>query len=309
MTATTDRPPAEVVADIIARHRGARPYPAEALETVRAIIAEAGKSVAGVINNKGGVGKSLIVALIAAALARRGFRVLVIDFDGQGNLTRRMGYTEAEIKARPSIAEAIKEESPEKLRKCLIPCQWDEEWAENITIAPADTRLDTITGQASEPGSALRLRLVLEPVAGEWDFVLIDTPPSLGHNVHNALAASQQVYAVTEPETDSIRGAMRVRDTMNDRKMQLGLNLQCELAGVIINNHRANVADEIEQVRRLRALFGEAVVGDPIPLRAPIAATVERELSPFAAADKGVRDLVEAAAEAIADRMMERAAA
>ncbi|MGW0485756.1 ParA family protein [Nonomuraea sp. NPDC003214] len=231
-------------------------------------------------NHKGGVGKSNEVEGMAAELAMRDRRVLCIDLDPQGNLSRRMGYQEHELEERPTIAEALREASPKALRAAFLPCQWEPDWAERITLVPSRIELEERVSEAGVPLSWQRLRKCLDGVADEFDDVLIDTPPSIGHLLHLALVACDYVIGSTTPTYDAVRGIYRLKKFIDNPDQRAGLGLRCTMIGVVINMKRAGVATHDQRTESLIQRFGPLVWQPNLPLRASVEDAGERAEPP-----------------------------
>lgn len=264
-------------------------------------------AVTSLANHKGGVGKTFILELLIAELAKRGRRVLVVDLDPQANLSRRVGYMEYQLEDRPTTAEAVQAANPETLRTTLLPCQWEDDWAENITLAPSRIELENRVAEAGVPGAWLRLRKALGPVAGEYDDVFIDTPPTLGHMLHMALVASDHVIAPTVPEYDAVRGVHRLKAFVESEENRQSLGLTARMAGVIINARRTNVVVHEQRTDEAIETWGDLVWQPVIPLRAPAAEAVERGEPPQACDGEAGR-ILRAAAESLTDRFLKEAA-
>lgn len=241
-------------------------------------------------NHKGGVGKTDEVEGTAAELAIRGRRVLAVDLDPQGNLSRRMGYQEHELAERPTIAEAIRDQSERTLRASFLPCQWEQDWAERITLVPSRIELEERISEAGVPLSWQRLAACLAPVAAEYDDVLIDTPPTIGHLLHLALVASDHVVGVTTPTYDAVRGIYRLKAFVENEKQRAGLGLRCRMIGVVVNMKRTNVVTHEERTDALIDKFGDLVWQPALPLRAAVEDAGERA-EPPQNAGKEVRDI------------------
>lgn len=265
-------------------------------------------------NHKGGVGKTFIVTGMAAELARRGYRVLALDVDPQGNLSRRMGYREAFLEERPTMAEAIYDRSPNTLATALLPCQWEEDWAARITLAPSKISLENRVPEAGVPGAWERLQDALcgpldleaakvagrefellrtdpavpgayrgQSVADCFDYVIMDTAPTLGHLLVLAAVAADDVVITVAPEYDSVRGGQRLMDFINDPKTRKYLDLRCEVVGQIINGQRSGVADQAAMVDTAVNAWGSTVWSPHLPLRANLAGTQTHAEPPHAA--------------------------
>ena len=259
-------------------------------------------------NHKGGVGKTFWAMVMAAELAQRGFKVLVADADPQGNTSRRLGYAEHELENRPTIAEAIAESSSKIARQALLPCQWEEDWAENITLLPSRIELENRVPEAGVPGSWLRLEEALDPLLDEFDFILIDTQPTLGHLLHLALVLADDVLVPATPEYDSIRGAQRLIDFVTLPKNRRSLGIDAEVIGVLLNAKRNGVVTHEERAKKVVKQWGPLVWEPALPLRAAYADTQEFAESPHSASDPAGK-LIRETAKTLVDRYLEKAAA
>lgn len=164
------------------------------------------------INNKGGVGKTTVTLEIAAALARRGKRVLLVDMDPQGNLTRRAAVRDVELAV--TLGEVLAVKAKGGASAGIYPCGWNIPEAALIDVIPADLTLVDRDQEAAQPGSFGRLNRVLYGVTDDYDFTLFDCRPTLGHleqMVTRCLESDGDgYYLVVEPGHDAISGAYRV---------------------------------------------------------------------------------------------------
>lgn len=229
------------------------------------------QNIIAICNNKGGVGKSSIAAALAAALAERGQSVLFVDFDGQGNASRRFGYDPDELANMPTVAEALRLDDPVPLADIRLMPRWSEPWAEQIHFIPAKDALTMRGSEAGSKGAYLRLRRALRGLSELYDWVIIDCAPALDHVVHMALVAAHHVIGVTEPERDSVYGVRKLHNFIADPDTREELGLRCDLLGVIVNKHRSGVTTERDIIEQVRAYWGERVWSPVITLRAPIA--------------------------------------
>jgi len=212
-------------------------------------------------NHKGGVGKTTVTTALAAELAMAGRKVLAVDLDPQANLTRRFGYKRADLVGRPTMANALETRKPEDLLACLVPCQWEPDYAEAIRLAPGHVELERRAQEAGTTGAWRRMRALLAGVDPQV-VVLIDTPPSMGHLVQMGLTAADHVLVVTHAEHDSVTGAMFLRDFLAAYREDL--DLHCTLRGVIINNLR-RVGVHAYRTQELRTQFADVIWEPFIP--------------------------------------------
>jgi chromosome partitioning protein len=178
-----------------------------------------------IANNKGGVGKTTSVVNLAAALARMGARVLVVDTDGQANATYALT---GRVHPVPSLYDVLVGER--KLETVL----WQSN-EEGVWIVPADGRMQNLDVElAARPGREWRLARALQ--GQEFDYILIDTPPALGLLTQNALAASDRVLIPISLTEFSLIGMDKLDATIADLRDQLDLD-DLEVAGVFATFH------------------------------------------------------------------------
>lgn len=188
-------------------------------------------------NNKGGVGKSAVTLLISEGMARLGMRVLLVDLDPQGNLTGRVRVAPAagrgigDLLALPS--RQIKDAAPD----FVVPVGWEHPIAERIDILPADLSLGERDEEAAKPGAAERLSRALYNIGGEYDYVMIDCRPTLGHLEMMAVRAldgdKDGVVVPVEPGRDAVSGAYRIKQKV--KEWSDGFDIYPALLGVVVN--------------------------------------------------------------------------
>ncbi|MEV6536658.1 AAA family ATPase [Streptomyces sp. NPDC051639] len=213
------------------------------------------------VNNKGGVGKTTTTVRLAEGLAKAGHRVLVIDMDPQGNASRRLGWAYDADDPQPTVSEAIQADRAGSLASVIVPIGWDVEYASRIVLAPARLELENRMAEAGVVGSWRRLVKALDGVDDQIDYTLMDCPPSLFHLTQLALAAAEVAVIVTEPEYDSVEAAIRVRDFVQERAVELA-NPDLTLAGVIVNAMQ-NLGSHADHLANIRETFG-GLVWDPV---------------------------------------------
>jgi chromosome partitioning protein len=190
-------------------------------------------TVAAVVMQKGGVGKT--TCTICAARAARVYheaRVLVVDFDPQGNTTSTLARDEV-LPDQLTIADVVLPEPDASIDEVIVPTVWDgvDLAPGGITLAAAEKRI-----LASEHGREHRLRKALAPALGEYDLVLIDNAPALGMLLVNALTASDKVLFVVQADQWSADGLALLRTTL-DGVIEYS-NPRLEIAGTIVNQWR-----------------------------------------------------------------------
>jgi chromosome partitioning protein len=201
-----------------------------------------------VINQKGGVGKTTTTTNLGAALARRGYRVLLLDMDPQANLT-------VHVDKRPdlesnTLTNLLVEDAP---LKDLVQTTS----VENLFVVPSDTSLAGVEQVlANRIGRETILREALEafPDAGLFDFVLFDCPPSLGVLSANALVAADRVVIPMQAEYLSLQGMAKLLEVIQlvQKRLNPALQIACVLPCMV--DARTNLSTEV--LREIDAHFG-----------------------------------------------------
>jgi cellulose biosynthesis protein BcsQ len=248
-----------------------------------------------VANNKGGAGKTTAIAHLAEALAARGRRVLAVDLDPQANLSRRLGYGEADLTEMVTAAEVVAANQKGCAADAVVGCRWtlpaDPDLAARIDLVPARYDLEARVAEAGQLGSHERLDVALTGVAEDYDVTLLDCPPSLGHLTQLGLAAADTVVLVLRPEYDHLQGAIRVRDFVAAYRRHLG-RPELAVSGVIVNEHDRRRGLHAWHTDSVAETFGELVWSPPVPSRAVLAEAIDAA-QPLRARGAPARPLVE----------------
>lgn len=217
-------------------------------------------------NNKGGTGKTATTINLAAGLAEHGKRVLVVDMDPQANSGRRLGFRFSEADPVPTISEAIKADAAGVAADAIQQIGWAAPYADQIDLIPARFDLENRISEAAVLGAVSRLRKALDGVDDNYDFTLLDCPPSLGHLTQMGLCAAHAAVCTVEPEYDAVEAAVRFRDFIAEQAAELK-NPDLEVIGYVVNRSRPNLGAHDFQLKGLPDLFGDRVWEPHLPER------------------------------------------
>lgn len=210
--------------------------------------------VISVANQKGGVGKTTTTVNLASILARRGKKVLLIDADPQGNATSGLGI-EKEVEFSTYDILVNDTEIQDALQDTMI---------KNLKVCPSDINL---AGAEVELVSMMsreqRLNEKLNEAKNQFDYILIDCPPSLGLITLNAFTASNSVLIPVQCEYFALEGLGQLLNTINLVKKHLNKNIQIEGALLTMYDIRTNLSNQV--VKEVKKYFNNKVYKTVIP--------------------------------------------
>lgn len=215
--------------------------------------------IVAVLNQKGGVGKTTTVVNVGAYLAKTGKRVLIVDFDPQGNATSGLGIDKLAVEQtsydvmfeKADLAEAVIETAINGLY--ILPA--------NANLAGAEVEL------VGHPQREYCLRNAL--ASAGYDYVLIDCPPSLGLLTVNALTAARQLLVPVQAEYYALEGLGQLLSVV--QRVRAGLNPGLELLGVVVTMYDGRTSLSEQVYEELKKHFGQKVLKTVIPRNVRVA--------------------------------------
>jgi chromosome partitioning protein len=199
-------------------------------------------------NQKGGVAKTTTTLNLAAAFVEEGHRVLCVDMDPQGNLTMSQGIDPDSLET--SMFDVLVHDLP--IREIIRTREMDVACA-SIDLAGAEIAMSTKIGRERSLAKALRA------IRGDYDFICIDTPPSLGLLTINALTAADKVIVPVQCEYLSMRGLVQLQNTL--AMIQENLNPDVDIAGILPTMVDTRTLHAKEAIEILEENFGDQVFG------------------------------------------------
>ena len=210
--------------------------------------------VISVANQKGGVGKTTTTVNLSTILAKKGKKVLLIDTDPQGNATSGLGVSkDVELSVYDILIgdtefdETLQETAVKNLKVC----------PSNISLAGAEVQLVSMMSREQ------RLKTKLDKIKDQYDYILIDCPPSLGLVTLNAFTASDSVLIPVQCEYFALEGLGQLLNTVNLVKKHLNKNLEIEGALLTMYDARTNLSNQV--VKEVKKYFEDKVYKTVIP--------------------------------------------
>jgi chromosome partitioning protein len=211
--------------------------------------------VISIANQKGGVGKTTTAVNLGAALAEIGYRVLVVDLDPQGNATTGLGISHRNVEG--SIYDVIMNDTP--VDDCVEPTSVKNLFVCPATIDLAGAEIELVPAFSRE----LKLKRALQGARDDYDFTLIDCPPSLGLLTVNGLAASDDVIVPIQCEYYALEGLGQL--LRNVALVKSNLNPELEVRGIVLTMYDARTRLAVQVEQEVREHFGPKVYRTVVP--------------------------------------------
>ena len=223
---------------------------------------------------KGGVGKSVSVFNLAYSLQKRGKKVLAVDFDPQANLTTCFGAEDVDVAIGDLMMAVIEDEE--------LPEREEYIWERNgVDFIPSSIQLSAVEAKLRlEMGTEKMLATILEPIKGDYDYILIDTSPSLGALNINAMAAADEVIVTVNPQLlammglqDFLKSVKKIKSRLNEKLNVAGILLtMCDARTILCKTITEQVAETFQgQIRIFESKIPNTVkVGESVYYSEPL---------------------------------------
>ena len=213
-----------------------------------------GRTIA-IANQKGGVGKSTTAINLSACLAEMGKKVLAIDIDPQGNTTSGLGIEKDDVEN--TVYELLLGDS--SIQECIIPLEFD-----NLSLIPSNVNLAGAEIELIDvEGKEYVLRNAVDEVREEYDFIIIDCPPSLNMLTINAMTTADSVLVPIQCEYYALEGLSQLMHTIE--LVQERLNPDLEMEGVVFTMYDARTNLSLQVVENVKDILKQNIYKTIIP--------------------------------------------
>ena len=249
-----------------------------------------GRTIA-IANQKGGVGKSTTAINLSSCLGEMGQKVLTIDMDPQGNTTSGMGVEKNEVEN--TIYELLLGES--KLEDCIIPLNFD-----NLSLIPSNVNL---AGAEIEligvEDKEFILKNAIDQVRDQYDFIIIDCPPSLNMLTINAMTTADTVLVPIQCEYYALEGVTKLLESM--RMVKSRINKELDTYGVLMTMYDSRTSLSNQVVEEVQNYFGDIAFKTCIPRSVKVseAPSYGMPIIDYAPNNKGAKAFMDLAKEVI----------
>lgn len=261
-------------------------------ENVKRGLPQRDSRVFAVINQKGGVGKSTTVINLSACLGESKKKVLVVDFDPQGNSTSGYGVEKEDLEH--DVYDVILHDYP--IQEAIQPTCEPNVFIVPATIQLATAEIELVTTMARESV----LKTVLDTIKDEFDYVIIDCPPSLGLLTINALIAADSLIIPIQCEYYALEGVAKLLESM--QMVQKRMNPELEIFGVVMTMFDKRTTLSKQVVDEVKAFFGKKMFKTIIPRNVKVSEAPSHgvPVSMYARTSKGALAYAKLAKEVVA---------
>lgn len=205
------------------------------------------------VNQKGGVGKTTSAINLGAYMALAGKKILLVDFDSQGNMSSGVGIS----KNKPTVYDLLAERAvaSDVIRKTSV----ENLWAIPASIDLSGAAIELVEQENRE----FFLKKVLEPLREKFDYILVDCPPSLGMLTLNGLVAADSVFIPLQCEYFALEGLTLLLQTV--KKVQQSLNPGLDIGGIFFTMYDSRTKLSQDVVQQVTMYFKERVFSTVIP--------------------------------------------
>lgn len=279
---------------------GSRKLTAKHLESLLPVVKKygyletEGAYIISIANHKGGVAKTTTTANLGAALHQLGKKVLLIDMDQQGNLSQHFGLDNPETQLYHALS--FQTNPKREIQECVY------EIREGFHLIPSDIELSaaTIELPTQQLKGYQRLKQIIQPIVLNYDYILIDCPPSLDILTCSAIVASNSLLITVQPEDSSVKGLGNLFSIYEDMKM---LNAGISIEGILFTLvdrttiHSAYMKDVREHYSQLRVF--DAFIRRNVTLTE--AKTASMDVIEFDPKSNGAQDYMDLAKELVVE--------
>ena len=214
-----------------------------------------------ITNQKGGVGKTTTAVNLGYFLAKDKFKTLIVDFDPQGNATSGLGVNKTKLKA--TMTEVLTGDA--KFKDVIV-----ETKHKNLSIAPTTPELANAEVEiANARGKFAKLKNAIESVSAEYDYVIIDSPPSLSLLTVNGMIAANYLLLPVQTEFYALEGVAQLLDSM--KLVKKAMNPSLKLLGVLATMYDKRTSLSVEVLAEVKRYFKDKVFNATIPRNVRVA--------------------------------------
>jgi chromosome partitioning protein len=198
-------------------------------------------------NQKGGVGKTTSAVNVAASLGVLGRRVLIVDLDPQGNTTSGVGISKKTL--RKTMHDVLSDGTPAS--EVILQTEFENIWILPANISLAGSEFDLFEAEESE----FQIKKALEPLKDEYDYIIIDCPPSLGMLTVNAMTAADGVVIPMQCEFYALEGLSQLMITVSRIKQHY--NSALNITGILVTMYNSRLLLSVQVISELRKHYAD----------------------------------------------------